>query len=223
MSESVRVLVADDHVFYREGIKTLLASRPGDVQVVGEAGSGEEALQLAASLQPDVVLMDLQMPGMGGIAATQRFTTTHPEIGVLVLTMLEDDSVVPALRAGARGYLLKDASVEDLLRAIVAVHRGQSVLAPHAAERVHRQLTKPTSSIDRPFPTLTEREHDLLAEIVQGRDNAEIAVRLGLNDKTVRNYVSNILAKLHARDRRELVVRARAVGYPGSDAAPDER
>ena len=216
MNTPIRVLVADDHVFYREGIKTLLATRPNELLVVGEAGTGEEAIALAESLEPDVVLMDLQMPGMGGIAATRRLTEAAPAIAVLVLTMLDDDSVVPALRAGARGYLLKDASVEDLVRAITSVDRGQSVLAPQAADRMHRQLTRPAAVADRPFPELTQREHDLLAEITAGRSNHEIASRLGLTDKTVRNYVANILAKLQARDRTQLLEKARAAGYPGT-------
>ena len=217
MTAPIRVFVVDDHTFYREGIKTLLATRPDEILVVGEAGTGEEAVSLAASLQPDVVLMDLQMPGMGGIAATQRLTESEPAIAVLVLTMLDDDSVVPALRAGARGYLLKDATIDDLVRAITSVERGQSVLAPQAAERVQRQLIRPAAVADRPFPQLTEREHDLLAEIVGGRTNREIASRLGLTDKTVRNYVANILTKLQARDRSQLLDRARAAGYPGTD------
>lgn len=216
MSAPIRVLVADDHVFYREGVKALLATRPDEVVVVGEAGTGEEAVARAASLEPDVVLMDLRMPGMGGIAATRRLTESAPGIAVLVLTMLDDDSVVPALRAGARGYLLKDASVDDVVRAITSVDRGQSVLASRAAERVHHQLMRPATVADRPFPELTEREHDLLVEIVDGRSNHEIAGRLGLTDKTVRNYVANILAKLQARDRTQLLERARASGYPGT-------
>lgn len=217
MRGPIRVLVADDHVFYREGIKTLLATRPDELVVIGEAGTGEEAVAQAVRLEPDVVLMDLQMPGIGGITATRRLSESAPAVAVLVLTMLDDDSVVPALRAGARGYLLKDASVDDLVRAITSVDRGQSVLAPQAADRVHRQLTRPAAVADRPFPELTEREHDLLAEIVNGQSNHEIASSLGLTDKTVRNYVANILAKLQARDRRQLVQRARAAGYPGTE------
>lgn len=217
MRGPIRVLVADDHVFNREGIKTLLATRPDELVVIGEAGTGEEAVAQAVRLEPDVVLMDLQMPGIGGITATRRLSESAPAVAVLVLTMLDDDSVVPALRAGARGYLLKDASVDDLVRAITSVDRGQSVLAPQAADRVHRQLTRPAAVADRPFPELTEREHDLLAEIVNGQSNHEIASSLGLTDKTVRNYVANILAKLQARDRRQLVQRARAGGYPGTE------
>ena len=215
MTGPVRVLVADDHVFYREGIKTLLATRPDEVVVVGEASSGEQAIELCAGLETDVVLMDLQMPGMGGIAATRRLSTSTPEVAVLVLTMLDDDSVVPALRAGARGYLLKDATVDDLVRAITSVHRGQAVLAPTAAERVQRQLTRPVAVAARPFPELTGREHELLAEVVRGGTNHEIAARLGLSEKTVRNYLANVLAKLHVRDRGQLVRRARDAGYTG--------
>lgn len=201
----IRVLIVDDHLFYREGIKTLLATRPDDVLVVAEASSGEEAVDLVTRLSPDVVLMDLRMPGMGGLAATRAVAGTT---AVLVLTMHDDDNVVPALQAGARGYLVKDASLEDLVRAIVAVHRGQAVLAPQAAERVQRQLSRPRP-VAPGFPELTEREHEVLTEIVQGHSNAQIARRLGLSDKTVRNYSASVLAKLHARDRAHLVVIAR--------------
>jgi DNA-binding NarL/FixJ family response regulator len=129
MSTPIRVLVVDDHLFYREGVKTLLATRPDQVTVVGEAATGEEALQLAATVRPDVVLMDLNMPGVGGVPATERLTAAHPDLAVLVLTLL-DASVLPAIRAGARGYLLlKDAGVHDLLRAITAVHRGKTILS----------------------------------------------------------------------------------------------
>jgi DNA-binding NarL/FixJ family response regulator len=211
----VRVLVVDDHVFYREGIKVLLGTRPDEVVVVGEAGTGEEAVELTSELDPDVVLMDLQMPGAGGIVATRQLHERAPGVAVLVLTMLDDDSVVPALRAGARGYLLKDAGVDDLVRAITSVHHGQSVLAPQAAGRVHRQLLRPASSATRPFPDLTEREHDVLAGILGGLSNQQLARRLGLSDKTVRNYTANILTKLHVRDRAQLVERARSAGYPG--------
>ncbi|WP_203337287.1 response regulator [Nocardioides limicola] len=217
MSAPVRVLVVDDHVFYREGIKTLLAVRSDEVTVVGEACSGEQAVSMAAELDPDVVLMDLRMPGIGGIAATRQLAAACPAVAVLVLTMIDDDSVLAALRAGARGYLLKDAQVDDVVRAIVAVAHGQSVLAPEAAERVHRQLTRPGSMHDPPFPELTAREHDLLAEVTQGRNNREIALNLGLTEKTVRNYLATILVKLHARDRAQLIVKAREAGYATRD------
>ncbi|WP_371403365.1 response regulator transcription factor [Kribbella sp. NBC_00662] len=210
---AIRVLIVDDHLFYREGVKTLLSTRADEVEVVGEAATGEEALEMLAAARPDVVLMDLRMPGMGGIAATRQVIAGHPEIAVLVLTMNDDDSVVPALRAGARGYLLKDASVDDLVRAITSVYGGSAVLGPQAAARMHEHILRPPSRPELPFPDLTEREHGLLAELVQGRTNEEIATRLGLSQKTVRNYVSNILAKLHARDRTHLLVIAREAGY----------
>lgn len=211
---TITVLVVDDHIFYREGVKTLLAMRPDQVSVVGEAATGEEALRLVASLAPDVVLMDLNMPGMGGLAATTRVTSSHPGSAVLVLTMLEDDSVLAAMRAGARGYLLKDAGVEDLVRAITAVHQGETILSAHAAHHVQRRLAEGPLSPSTPFPELTDREHDLLREILRGRNSQEIAATLGLTTKTVRNYVSNILTKLHVRDRTELIRRARDAGYP---------
>lgn len=212
----VRVLVVDDHIFYREGIKTLLGMRRDDVELVGEADSGEMVADLVASLRPDVVLMDLRMPGLGGIAATQQISDRHPETAVLVLTMHDDDSVLPALRAGARGYLLKDSSVDDLVRAIVSVHHGVSVLGPEAAARLQEHILRPPRRAPLPFPDLTDREHDVLAELIQGRTNDEIARRLGLTSKTVRNYVSNVLAKLRARDRAHLIVLARDAGYPGA-------
>ena len=211
---NVRVLVVDDHPFYREGIKTVLATRSPEVEVVGEAATGEEAVSVCAALRPDVVLMDLQMPGIGGIGATRQIIEQHPSVAVLVLTMHDDDSVVPALRAGARGYLLKDASVDDVVRAIEAVHAGQSVLSSQAAERVQRQLTGSSRPV-LPFPQLTDREHEILAELVRGHSTADIARLLSLSDKTVRNYVSSILTKLHVRDRAQLVVKAREADYPG--------
>ncbi len=213
MISPIGVLVADDHVFYREGVKALLATRPEEIAVLGEAATGEEALHLVGSLHPDVVLMDLNMPGAGGLAATQQLSSAHPDVAVLVLTMLDDDSVLPAIRAGARGYLLKDAGVDDLVRAITAVHLGETILSKRAAEHVHRRLAH-AADPPRPFPELTDREHDLLQEILRGRNSQEIAQALGLSTKTVRNYVSNVLAKLHARDRAELVIMAREAGYP---------
>jgi DNA-binding NarL/FixJ family response regulator len=209
---NVRVLVVDDHPFYREGIKTLLGAWTAHVEVVGEASSGEDAVELCRELRPDVVLMDLQMPGLGGLEATRQITQAHPATAVLVLTMSDDDSVLPALRAGARGYLLKDAGVADVVRAIESVHAGQSVLAPQAAERLNRRLADPATA--RPFPQLTDREHQIVAELLRGASTAEIARRLSLSDKTVRNYVSAILTKLSVRDRAQLVLKAREAGYP---------
>jgi len=207
-------MVVDDHIFYREGIKTLLATVPEEVSVVAEASTGEEALRAVASDLPDVILMDLNMPGVGGLTATERLTAAYPEIAVLVLTMLDDDSVLSALRAGARGYLLKDAGVDDLVRAITAVHRGETILSRQAANHVQRRLDQAPAFPSLPFPELTTREHDLLREILRGRNSDEIGRALGITTKTVQNYVSNILTKLNARDRAQLVVRAREAGYP---------
>ncbi len=214
MSTPIKLMVVDDHVFYREGIKTLLSTMPEQVSVVAEASTGEEALRKVASDPPDVVLMDLNMPGAGGLTATERLTTAYPEIAVLVLTMLDDNSVLSAIRAGARGYLLKDAGVEDLVRAITAVHRGETILSRQAANHVQRRLDQAPTLPSLPFPELTAREHDLLREILRGRNSYEIGRDLGITTKTVRNYVSNILTKLNARDRAEIVIRAREAGYP---------
>jgi DNA-binding NarL/FixJ family response regulator len=212
VSTPIRVLVGDDHVFYREGVKALLATRPDQVTVVGEGATGEEALRLAASARPDIVLMDLNARSR----RADRYRETYPSPSrhrCAGAHHLEDDSVLPAIRAGARGFLLKDAGVDDLVRAITAVRRGETILSKQAAEHVHRRLSQAVVPT-RPFPELTDREHDLLREILRGRNSQEIASTLGLTSKTVRNYVSNILAKLHARDRADLVVRARETGYP---------
>ena len=210
-ADPVRVLVVDDHPFYLEGIRSLLATGSDEVTVVGTAGSGEESVTLVGELAPDVVLMDLRMAGMGGLAATREIAG---RTAVLVLTMHDDDSVLSALGAGARGYLLKDAGIDELVGAILAVHRGQSVLAPQAARRVEHRLRDAGAKPARIFPQLTEREDDVLDEICHGRSTAEIATRLGLTHKTVRNYTSAVLTKLQARDRAALVVLAREAGYP---------
>lgn len=210
-TDQVRVVAVDDHPFYLEGIKALLATRSEEVEVVGTADSGEQAVALVAQLAPDVVLMDLRMAGMGGLAATREIAD---RAAVLVLTMHDDDSVLSALRAGARGYLLKDAGIDELVGAIQAVHRGQSVLAPQAARRVEQRLRDPGGGPARTFPQLTDREDDVLEEICRGHSTAEIATRLGLTVKTVRNYTSAVLTKLQVRDRAALVAFAREAGYP---------
>lgn len=211
----IRLLVADDHVFYREGIKTILAPRGDEMAVVGEAATGDEAVRQTAALTPDVVLMDLRMPGISGIEATRRITTGHPRIAVLVLTMFDDDSVFAALRAGARGYVLKDATVDDLVRAITAVHQGEAIFSPTVGRRLADYVTRRPADRDPGlFPELTEREHDILRLVVAGRANHEIAAELHLTPKTVRNYVSAILAKLHVADRAQAIVKAHRAGYP---------
>ncbi|MDP9409026.1 MAG: response regulator transcription factor [Actinomycetota bacterium] len=211
MSERIRVLIADDHPLFRDGMHGLLDSVP-DTEVVGEAGTGEEAVRLAAELQPDVILMDLKMPGMNGIQATREVLSSNPAIGILVLTMLEDDdSVFAAMRAGAQGYLLKGANQAEILRAIRAVANGEAIFGPGIARRVMRLFSKP-AALPRAFPELTDREGEILALIAQGRGNQEIAERLGISLKTVQNHVSIVFGKLQVVDRAQAVIRAREAG-----------
>jgi DNA-binding NarL/FixJ family response regulator len=211
----VQILIADDHVFYREGVRAMLSNAP-DIQVVGEASSGEEVIALATELLPDVILMDLKMPGMNGIDATRLLHETNPQIGVLVITMFDDDdSVFAAMRAGTRGYLLKDADKEELIRAILAVHRGEAIFSPAIAGRMvtyFSHASRPDQAKWDDFPALTERERDILELIAQGYNNPAIANRLALSIKTVQNYVSSILNKLQVVDRYEAIIRAREKG-----------
>ena len=220
--DAIRVLIADDHRFYREGVRALLADAR-DVEVVGEAASGDEAIDRAEALQPDVVLMDLKMPGLNGIEATRRVVGASPHVGVLVVTMYDDDdSVFAAMRAGARGYLLKDADQEDLLRAIQAVSRGEAIFSPAIARRLMGYFAAlhaggAGAAPVAPFPDLTAREREILALIAEGRNNAAIAARLSLSLKTVQNHVSNILSKLQVADRAQAIVRAREAGLGRTD------
>jgi DNA-binding NarL/FixJ family response regulator len=212
MSEPIRVLLVDDHPAFLEGLALLLGDAD-TVTVVGKARDGEEALALEAEHRPDVVVMDLHMPGMGGIEATRRIRDRRDEVAVLVLTMVEDDdSVFAALRAGAQGYLLKGAGRDDVLRAIDAVHRGDAIFGPGIAERMLGFWSSPPSAPPDPFPELTDREREILELIAQGLNNAEIARRYVLSPKTVRNHISNIFAKLHVADRSHAIVRAREAG-----------
>lgn len=211
--EPLRVLIADDHTLFRYGMRGLLATQP-DIEVVGEATTGEEAVRLAGELEPDVVLMDIKMPGVSGIEATLRILADHPRVRILMVTMFEDDaSVFTAMRAGARGYVLKDADKDDVLGAIRTVGRGGAVFSPGIAARLVDFFTTARPAVPREaFPTLTEREREMLHLMVQGSSNAEIARLLSLSPKTVANYVSNILTKLRAADRKEAVLRAREAG-----------
>ncbi|GHO81334.1 DNA-binding response regulator [Ktedonobacter sp. SOSP1-85] len=211
--ESIRVLIADDHPLFRDGLQTLLASVP-EKEVVGEVSTGDEAIVQAATLQPDVILMDLHMPGQNGIEATRAILHTSPHIGILVLTMFEDDdSVFAAMRAGARGYLLKGADQDEILRAITAVSRGEAIFSPSIAKRLTQYFsTLSTMSLPQAFPELTEREREVLLLIARGCNNAEIAGHLVLSQKTVRNHVSNIFSKLQVADRTQAVIRAREAG-----------
>lgn len=214
-----RVLIADDHPVYREGLAMVLSSLP-DVEVVGEAADGEEAVELAATLQPDVVLMDLSMPRLGGVEATRRVLAEVPGVHVLVLSMHEGaDSVLAALRAGARGYLVKGSTKEEVARALHDVASGGAVFGGGVAEQVLsrvRQSERTSRRGAETFPTLTDRELEVLDLVAAGLSNAAISGRLYLSDKTVRNVVSNVIAKIHARDRSDAILRAREVGLGGT-------
>ena len=217
--EALRILVAEDHPLFRKGVISLLESVDG-FEVVGEAATGEEAASRATELQPDMVLMDLQMPGMGGIEATRKIAQESPSVRVLVVTLFEDDdSVFMALRAGARGYILKDADEEELVRAIRAVGRGEAIFSPNVAERVLAYFAAPRPAAPpHIFPTLTDREREILNLIARGHPNPSIATELSLSTKTVGNYVSNIFAKLQVADRAQAIIRAREAGL-GQDAS----
>jgi DNA-binding NarL/FixJ family response regulator len=222
--EALRVLIADDHPLFRHGINTLLSATP-DFEVVGEATTGEEVINLAAFLQPDVIIMDIQMPEINGIEATRRILQVSPHIRILVVTMFDDDaSVFTAMRAGARGYVLKDAQKDDMLRAIRTVGNGEAIFSPAIASRLIDFFANigPAVSPDA-FPELTEREREILDLIAQGEDNAGIARRLVLSPNTVRNYISNIYSKLQVADRAQAIIRAReaGIGRKGSSKQSD--
>ncbi len=209
---ATEILVADDEPGFRSGLRALLCTIPG-LMIVGEAGDGEEAALLAAVLQPDIILMDINMPVINGIEATRRILGTSPHIGILMLTMFEDDdSVFAAMRAGARGYLLKGALKADLLRAIDAVRNGEVIFGSAIAQRMIRYFTSLKPADPLIFPELTERERDVLNLIAQGESNTEIAVQLTISGKTVRNYITNIFSKLQVTDRAEAIVKARTGG-----------
>jgi len=210
--EIIRVLIADDHPIFRSGLRMLLESVP-DMEVAGEATSGQEAVTLAASLQPDVILMDLKMPGLNGIEATRQIIATHPHIRILVVSMLDDDSVFAAMRAGARGYLMKEADQAEIIQAIQTVNRGGAIFSPGIAQRLMEVFpANRSASLPQDFPDLTEREREILTLIAKGISNTEIGERLVISLKTVRNHVSNIFSKLQVTDRAEAIVRAREAG-----------
>jgi DNA-binding NarL/FixJ family response regulator len=221
VSDSIRVVIADDHPVFRDGLRGILGSSEG-VEVVGEAATGEEAVEVAAAHQPDVVVMDLHMPDLNGIEATRRILHQSPHVGVVVLTMYEDDaSVFAAMRAGARGYLLKGADKAEILRAIQAIGSGEAIFGPAIARRVIEYFSAP--QVPGPplaFPELTAREREILDHIAQGMNNQAIARKLFLSPKTVRNHVSNIFAKLQVADRAQAIVRARDAGLGQSPGEP---
>jgi len=209
----IRVIIADDHPVFRYGIRALLGTIP-DIEVVGEATSGDAAVEVATTLQPDVVLMDLHMPGLSGIEATRELKRVVPATRVLMLTMFEDDtSVFAAMRAGAHGYVLKDSEQDHIIRAIQAVGHGEAIFSPTIAARVMAFFAAPYTVVPKElFPTLNDREREILALMAKGITNEEIAHQLIVAPKTASNYVSSILSKLQVADRTQAVIRARDAG-----------
>jgi DNA-binding NarL/FixJ family response regulator len=188
---------------------------------VGQAENGDEAVEVCLRERPDIVLMDIKMPGTSGVEATRRLIAAQPDLGVLMLTMLEDDtSVFAAMRAGARGYILKGAAPDDIVRAVVAVASGEVIFGAALARRMSHFFTAGRSGEAHPFPQLTTRERDVLDLIAAGEPNSQIAARLGLSDKTVRNNVSSIFAKLLVADRAAAIVKARNAGLGTHDIPP---
>jgi DNA-binding NarL/FixJ family response regulator len=214
----MRILIVEDHPMFRDGLQKMLETVE-EFNVVGEAATGEEAVKLAEQLKPNIILMDINLPKMSGIEATKRIVPTMPDIGILVLTMYDDDSsVFAAMRAGARGYLLKESNRNEIVRAIQAVSEGEAIFSPAIARRMmfYFEAKMKVTQVDV-FPQLTEREREVLDHIAKGKNNAEIANKLGLNQKTVRNHVSNILSKLQASDRAHAIIMAREAGL-GKDS-----
>jgi len=208
----IRLLIADDHPIFRDGLRVLLDLQP-EVEVVGEATNGKEAVSRATECRPDVILMDLGMPDITGIEATRQILRSNPAISILVVTMYEDDdSVFAALRAGARGYILKGADQDEVLLAIRVVSSGGVILSPAIASRVMTFFATLKEIPPQIFPELTEREHEVLELIARGNNNSTIAEQLIISPKTVRNLVSSILSKLQVASRAEAIVRAREAG-----------
>jgi DNA-binding NarL/FixJ family response regulator len=210
--DNLTVLIADDHPLFRKGMKSLLVVLP-NIQLVGEANSGSEAIQLAEQLQPDLILMDLRMPEGGGLEAIRQIVQTSPHIRILVVTMSEDDdSVFAAMRAGARGYVLKDMDDDEITRAIYAVGAGEAIFSPAIAARMMNFFSARPSLPPEIFPELTESERNVLKLMAQGYDNEEIAGQLSFTVKTVRNYTSNIFSKLQVAGRAQAIIKAREAG-----------
>jgi DNA-binding NarL/FixJ family response regulator len=213
-------MLADDHASFRSGLVALLATVP-ELEVAGEAATGDEAVAVALDVQPDVIVMDLNMPGLDGIEATRRIVATSPHIAVLVLSMYEDDDqVFGALRAGARGYLLKGADRGELVRAVRGVASGEAIFGPAIARRLMAFFAARPAVEASAFPELTEREGEILDLVARGLSNTEITHRLVLAPKTVRNHISNIFSKLQVADRAQAIVRARQAGLGGERREP---
>jgi DNA-binding NarL/FixJ family response regulator len=210
--EPVRLLIADDHPVYRQGLAALMAC-DDHLEVVGQAVNGQDAIDQAAQLMPDVILMDISMPDVDGIDATRQITTVSPHIAVLMLTMLrDDDTVFAAMRAGAKGYLMKEADHDEVSRAVLAAADGQALFGAAVAERMLSFFTDANASRTATFPGLTGREREVLELLARGHNNARIAQELVVSPKTVRNHVYNIFSKLHVTDRAEAIIRARDAG-----------
>jgi NarL family two-component system response regulator LiaR len=217
MTQSITVLIVDDHAVVRGGVRGYLETQL-DISIAGEAASGEEAVRLAADQVPDVVLMDLVMPGMDGVEATRRVRQVSPRSQVVVLTSYHDDvHIFPAIKAGALSYLLKDVGPEELAEAVRAAARGEAMLHPHVATRVMQELRGLRREVPNPFAELTDRELEVLRLVAEGLSNAQIAERLVLSEKTVKGYVSNILSKLYLADRTQAAVFAWREGMMRSD------
>jgi len=211
MTEPLTIVIADDHPLFRKGLRALLGTPP-QVQVVGEAASGSESARLAEQLRLRLMLMDLQIPGGDGLSAIRELATTLPQTNILVVTMFEDDdSVFAALRAGARGYMLKDTDDDAMARAVLAVGNGEAIFSPAIAARMMAFFASPPSQ-PVSFPDLTESERNVLRLMARGLANEAIASQLALSPKTVRNYISSIFSKLHVADRAQAIVRARDAG-----------
>jgi DNA-binding NarL/FixJ family response regulator len=209
----IRVLVADDHPLFRQGLGALLRDSP-ETELVAEASDGADVAALVGETRPDVVVMDINMPGVDGVEATRRLTRTHPTVAVVMLTMMDDDAAVfSAMRAGARGYVLKGAAPEEILRAVVAVADGQAIFGTALARRLEQYFAGAAERTElMPFPDLTPREREILRLLARGESNQAIATQLGVSEKTVRNNVSNVFTKLRVTDRAAAVARARDAG-----------
>jgi len=218
VERTIRILIADDHGIVREGLRAVLGPEP-DMDVVGEATTGKEVVERATELRPNVILMDIQMPGMNGIDATRRILETNPHVGVVVLTMFEDDdSVFSAMRAGARGYVLKGAPPSQILKVLRAVAGGEAYFGPEIARRLMDFFSAPKpASPEESFPELSPREREILDLIAQGHPNTKIAARLFVSPRTVGNHISHIFTKLQVADRAHAIIRAREGGLGKGD------